>query len=48
MSLLPMLTFAQPLPPTVTPVPLDGGLVALLAAGAVYGAKKYKFNQNNQ
>ena len=34
-----MLVNAQPLNPA-TPVPLDGGLIALLAAGAVYGAKK--------
>jgi hypothetical protein len=32
---------AQPLPPSGVPVPLDGGLLTLLAAGAVYGTKKY-------
>jgi hypothetical protein len=33
--------FAQPLNPN-TPVPLDGGLVTLLVAGAAYGVKKLK------
>ncbi len=33
---------AQPLPPSGAPVPLDGGLLALLAAGAAYGVKKVK------
>jgi len=32
---------AQPLPPSSNPpVPLDGGLLVLLAAGAAYGLKK--------
>lgn len=39
--LAPVFVYAQPRPPSV-PVPLDGGIVALLAAGAMYGAKKYK------
>jgi hypothetical protein len=45
--LLSLLTVvhAQPLPPTDNPVPLDGGLLALLAAGAVYGAKRVKDKQ---
>ena len=36
--------FAQPLPPGDggDPVPLDGGLLIVLAAGAVYGVKKVK------
>lgn len=35
--------FAQPAPnPSGQPVPLDGGLTALLAAGAVYGIKKLR------
>lgn len=29
-------------PPPSTPVPIDGGLTVLLAAGAAYGIKKYK------
>jgi hypothetical protein len=40
--LLACYAYAQPLPPTSDPVPLDGGIVALLAAGAAYGAKKMK------
>jgi len=35
---------AQPLPPTSTPVPLDGGLVVLLAVGAAYGFRKNNEN----
>jgi hypothetical protein len=34
--------YAQPLPPSQNPVPLDGGIVALLAAGAAYGAKRMR------
>ena len=34
--------YAQPAPPSGAPVPLDGGIVALLAAGAVYGVKRKK------
>ena len=37
---VPVFIYAQPRPPSI-PVPLDGGLIALLAAGAVYGSKKY-------
>jgi predicted neutral ceramidase superfamily lipid hydrolase len=33
--------FAQPAPPSI-PVPLDGGLVLLLAAGALYGSYRKK------
>ncbi|TVQ79270.1 MAG: hypothetical protein EA358_03775 [Flavobacteriales bacterium] len=40
----PVFVYAQPRPPSV-PVPLDGGLVALLIAGAAYGAKKHFNNQ---
>jgi hypothetical protein len=39
---LTAIAHAQPLPPTDNPVPLDGGLLTLLAAGAAYGAKKIK------
>jgi hypothetical protein len=39
--------FAQPNPnPTGTPVPLDGGLGVLLAAGAAYGLKKMRENKS--
>jgi hypothetical protein len=38
--------YGQPLPPSADPVPIDGGLGILLAAGAAYGIKKYK-NQKN-
>ncbi len=31
-----------PPPPPPDPVPIDGGALALLAAGAVYGYKKIK------
>jgi hypothetical protein len=40
--LLACYAYAQPLPPSQNPVPLDGGIVALLAAGAAYGAKKLR------
>ena len=40
---VPVFIYAQPRPPG-PPVPLDGGIVALLAAGALYGVKKYKKN----
>ena len=33
--------YALPDPPN-PPAPLDGGLMALLAAGAVYGVKAYR------
>lgn len=36
--------FAQPDLPD-DPVPLDGGIIALLAAGAMYGAKKIKLQK---
>lgn len=39
--LLPAFVHAQPRPPGM-PVPLDGGIVALLAAGVLYGVKKYR------
>jgi len=39
---LATIAYAQPLPPSGAPVPLDGGLLALLAAGAAYGVKKVK------
>jgi hypothetical protein len=45
-SLLPFTAIAQPGMPNA-PVPLDGGLIALLAAGAAYGAKKYR-DKNQQ
>ncbi len=45
LTLAPMYLFAQPDPPG-GPVPIDGGLGILLAAGAAYGIKKYK-NQKN-
>jgi hypothetical protein len=44
MILLPLLTFAQVLPPA-DPAPLDGGLSLLVAAGAAYGIKKYRDKQ---
>jgi len=31
-----------PPPPSDPPVPLDGGLIALIAAGGAVGYKKYK------
>jgi hypothetical protein len=39
---LTAIAHAQPLPPTDNPVPLDGGILALLVAGAAYGAKRLK------
>lgn len=39
--------FAQPRPPSV-PVPLDGGLITLLIAGAAYGSKKIFNNDVNE
>lgn len=38
---LPLLTLAQG-PPDPEDTPIDGGLVILLAAGVVYGVKKYR------
>lgn len=43
---LPMITFAQPDAPDDTPI--DGGLSLLLAAGAVYGVKKYRDGKKKQ
>ncbi len=34
-----VVTYAQPQPPN-NPVPLDGGISLLIAAGAAFGAKK--------
>jgi hypothetical protein len=41
---LPIFSFAQGggLPPAPADVPIDGGLVILLAAGVGYGVKKYR------
>jgi len=38
---MPAIVFAQPDNPN-PPVPIDGGLAALAAAGAAYGIKKYR------
>ena len=38
---LPAISFAQG-PPDPNDVPIDGGISLLLAAGAVYGIKKYR------
>lgn len=38
---IPVALIAQPDNPN-PPVPIDGGLVALAAAGAAYGVKKYR------
>lgn len=40
--------FAEPEDPGVdpNPAPIDGGLTLLLAAGALYGAKKVKDSRN--
>lgn len=42
--LLTLSAYAQPAPPGGgnAPVPLDGGIVLLLAAGAAYGGRMYK------
>ena len=45
--LLPLIASAQPGMPDA-PVPLDGGLITLLAAGAAYGVKKYRDNNNQE
>ena len=42
---LPMITLAQA-PPDPDDVPIDGGLSLLVAAGAAYGAKKYRDHKN--
>jgi hypothetical protein len=39
---LPLVTLAQAGPDDPNDVPIDGGLTLLLAAGAAYGAKKYR------
>jgi hypothetical protein len=44
---IPMLTMAQG-PDDPDDGPIDGGLSILLAAGAAYGAKKYKENKRKQ
>jgi len=36
---------AQPPPPDIQPIPIDGGLGLLLAAGIAYGARKLKNNE---
>ncbi len=39
---------AQPPPPAPKPIPFDGGLSLLVAAGIAYGARKiYKFQQKD-
>ncbi len=42
--LFTMVIYAQPLPPGggTTPVPIDAGIIALLAAGGVYGVRQLK------
>jgi hypothetical protein len=40
--LLAAVAQAQPLPPIVNPVPLDGGILGLLAAGVAYGVKQVR------
>ncbi len=42
---LPLITIAQGQPDTVD-TPIDGGVGLLIAAGAVYGVKKYKDVKN--
>ncbi len=37
-----------PPPPTPQPIPIDGGLGFLLAAGLAYGAKKLHKNQSEK
>ena len=40
---------AQPPPPPPQDIPIDGGLLALLAAGLIYGAKEiYKYERKNK
>lgn len=36
---------AQPPPPDIQPIPIDGGLSLLLVAGVVYGARKLRNNE---
>ncbi len=42
---LPLITIAQG-PPDTEDTPIDGGVGLLIAAGAVYGVKKYKDVKN--
>ncbi|GCD76644.1 hypothetical protein JCM31826_01260 [Thermaurantimonas aggregans] len=42
----PVALFAQPDPPG-GPVPIDGGIGLLIAAGVAYGAKKMMSNRKN-
>lgn len=42
----PVALFAQPDPPG-GPVPIDGGIGLLIAAGTAYGAKKMVSNRKN-
>lgn len=39
---------APPPPPVPNPIPIDGGLGFLIAAGMVYGAKKLYDNKDRQ
>ena len=40
---------AQPPPPPPQDIPIDGGLLALLTAGLIYGAKEiYKYEKKNK
>lgn len=55
LSFLPMNLLAQPggngcgdIGDPDAPCPVDGGLVFLLAAGVVFGAKKVKDNRNKK
>lgn len=43
---LPLITLAQDGPPDPEDTPIDGGLGLLIAAGVVYGVKKYKDVKN--
>jgi len=38
----------QPPPPPAEPIPLDGGLSILVAAGIAYGARKVYKNQKDE
>ncbi len=39
---------AQPPPPDAEPIPIDGGLSFLIAAGAAYGARKVYRQQKEE
>ncbi len=39
--------FAQPIPEPID-IPIDGGISYLLAAGIIYGAKKYYSNRKSK